>query len=183
MPIKSSGPYSTIFLRESPLIARAGQLTWRNELFRDVAVRNYRSGDLIWVHDYQLMLLPRLLRQALPEARIVSFCIFLPSSEVFRIVPERAELMKGLLRCGPSCVSDVLARATLSDCSYRRSPARRYEANSESVASASTSETQEGPHLATLPAVGPAPELCETPQKTEMECAKRSQCGHQAKPL
>ena len=86
-----------------------------NELFRDVAVRNYRDGDLIWVHDYQLMLLPRLLRQALPEARIGFFLhIPFPSSEVFRIVPERAELMEGLLG------ADLLAFQTYSHLQHFR---------------------------------------------------------------
>ena len=69
-----------------------------NEMFRDVAVRHCRPGDIIWVHDYQLMLLPKLLREALPDARIGFFLhIPFPSSEVFRILPERQELLEGLL--------------------------------------------------------------------------------------
>ncbi len=69
-----------------------------NERFRDAVVANYRPGDLIWVHDYQLMLLPRLLREALPEA-VIGFFLHIPwpSSEVFRILPRRDELLDGLL--------------------------------------------------------------------------------------
>jgi trehalose 6-phosphate synthase/phosphatase len=69
-----------------------------NERFADVAARHYRKGDLIWVHDYQLLLLPRLLRDRLPEALIGFFLhIPFPSSEVFRILPWRESLLDGLL--------------------------------------------------------------------------------------
>ena len=69
-----------------------------NERFADAVVRAHRPGDLIWVHDYQLMLLPALLRERLPEARIGYFHhIPFPSSEVFRILPWRRELLDGLL--------------------------------------------------------------------------------------
>jgi len=69
-----------------------------NEKFADVVVQHYEPGDLIWVHDYQLMLLPALLRQRLPGARIGFFLhIPFPSSEVFRILPWRREILHGLL--------------------------------------------------------------------------------------
>ena len=69
-----------------------------NEQFADAVVREHRPGDLIWVHDYQLMLLPALLRARLPEARIGFFLhVPFPSSEVFRILPWRREILAGLL--------------------------------------------------------------------------------------
>jgi trehalose 6-phosphate synthase/phosphatase len=69
-----------------------------NQAFADVVAREYRAGDTIWVHDYQLMLVPALVRQRLPEARIGSFLhIPFPSSEVFRVLPWRSELLGGLL--------------------------------------------------------------------------------------
>ena len=69
-----------------------------NEKFADTVARTYQSGDTIWVHDYQLMLLPWLLRQRLPDARIGFFLhIPFPSSEVFRILPWRREILRGLL--------------------------------------------------------------------------------------
>lgn len=86
-----------------------------NRLFRDRVVHQYREGDLVWVHDYHLMLLPRLLREALPNARIGFFLhIPFPSSEVFRILPERRELLEGLLG------ADLLAFQTHSHLQHFR---------------------------------------------------------------
>ena len=69
-----------------------------NERFADAVAREWRAGDVIWVHDFHLMLVPELLRQRLPDARIGFFLhIPFPSSEVFRILPWRAELLRGLL--------------------------------------------------------------------------------------
>ena len=69
-----------------------------NETFADVVAREYRAGDVIWVHDYQLMLVPALLRAKLPQARIGFFLhIPFPSSEVFRTLPWRREVLNGLL--------------------------------------------------------------------------------------
>jgi trehalose 6-phosphate synthase/phosphatase len=87
-----------------------------NEMFRDVVVREYRPGDIIWVHDYQLMLLPRLLRDALPSATIGFFLhIPFPSSEVFRILAEREQVLEGLLG------ADLLAFHTHSHLQHFRS--------------------------------------------------------------
>ena len=69
-----------------------------NERFADVVAEHYRPGDLIWVHDYQLLLLPDLLRKRLPDARIGFFLhIPFPSEELFRTLPERDRLLRGLL--------------------------------------------------------------------------------------
>jgi trehalose 6-phosphate synthase/phosphatase len=69
-----------------------------NETFADVVAREYRTGDVIWVHDYQLMLLPALLRARLPRARIGFFLhVPFPSSEVFRTLPWRRQVLDGLL--------------------------------------------------------------------------------------
>ncbi|MCE9669303.1 bifunctional alpha,alpha-trehalose-phosphate synthase (UDP-forming)/trehalose-phosphatase [Myxococcus stipitatus] len=69
-----------------------------NERFADLVAKHYQPGDTIWVHDYQLMLVPGLLRQRLPEARIGYFHhIPFPSSEIFRTLPRRDELLEGLL--------------------------------------------------------------------------------------
>jgi trehalose 6-phosphate synthase/phosphatase len=75
-----------------------------NRRFRDTLLERYRPGDLIWVHDYHLMLLPQLLREALPEAAIGFFLhIPFPASDVFRVLPRRDELLRGLL--GADCVA------------------------------------------------------------------------------
>jgi trehalose 6-phosphate synthase/phosphatase len=69
-----------------------------NQRFADTVIAHYREGDTIWVHDYQLMLVPQMLRERLPEARIGFFLhIPCPSSEVFRILPWRAQMLRGLL--------------------------------------------------------------------------------------
>ncbi|MFN8061081.1 MAG: bifunctional alpha,alpha-trehalose-phosphate synthase (UDP-forming)/trehalose-phosphatase [Vicinamibacterales bacterium] len=69
-----------------------------NERFADATWREYRSGNTIWVHDYQLMLVPGLLRERLPDARIGFFLhIPFPSSEVFRVLPWRRQVLEGLL--------------------------------------------------------------------------------------
>jgi len=52
----------------------------------------------VWVHDYQLLLLPQLLRERIPDARIGFFLhIPFPSSEVFRLLPQRERLLEGML--------------------------------------------------------------------------------------
>jgi trehalose 6-phosphate synthase/phosphatase len=69
-----------------------------NERFAEMVVEQYQSGDMIWVQDYQLLLLPGLLRQRLPDARIGFFLhIPFPAAEVFRILPWRREILESLL--------------------------------------------------------------------------------------
>lgn len=69
-----------------------------NRLFCEEVCRLVGPEDLVWVQDYQLMLLPGLLRQVHPEMGIGYFHhIPFPSYELFRILPERAEILKGLL--------------------------------------------------------------------------------------
>lgn len=69
-----------------------------NQHFCDEICRLVRPGDKIWVQDYQLMLLPGMLRKIYPDLNIGYFHhIPFPSYELFRILPERAELLKGLL--------------------------------------------------------------------------------------
>ena len=69
-----------------------------NERFADTVAAQYQPGDLIWVHDYQLLLVPGLLRHRLPTARIGFFLhIPFPADEVFRILPWRREILAGLL--------------------------------------------------------------------------------------
>jgi trehalose 6-phosphate synthase/phosphatase len=69
-----------------------------NRLFADAALPAARAGHLVWVHDYQLMLVPELIREQVPEARIGFFLhIPFPAPDVFRLLPWRTELLKGLL--------------------------------------------------------------------------------------
>jgi len=69
-----------------------------NQRFADVVAAQYQKDDLVWVHDYQLLLLPGFLRRRLPEARIGFFLhIPFPSEELFRTLPARAQLLEGIL--------------------------------------------------------------------------------------
>lgn len=69
-----------------------------NEIFNRTALSFIEPGDVVWVQDYQLMLLPRMIRNSAPEISIGYFHhIPFPSYELFRILPERADLLNGLL--------------------------------------------------------------------------------------
>lgn len=59
-----------------------------NQLFAEKIVPILEPGDQVWIHDYQLMLLPHLLRQKRPDATIGFFLhIPFPSYEIFRLLP------------------------------------------------------------------------------------------------
>jgi trehalose 6-phosphate synthase/phosphatase len=71
-----------------------------NEAFCEAVLEVMRPGDIIWVHDYQLMLLPRMIRERVPDAQIGFFLhIPFPSFEIYRLLPKVwcAELLHGLL--------------------------------------------------------------------------------------
>ncbi len=69
-----------------------------NQRFADRIVERYQPGDRIWVHDYHLALVPQLVRERLPDATIGFFLhIPFPSAEIFKILPERERLLRGLL--------------------------------------------------------------------------------------
>jgi trehalose 6-phosphate synthase/phosphatase len=69
-----------------------------NRIFCEAVVNRYRPNDLIWVHDYHLMLLPQMLRERLRDAAVGFFLhIPFPSSEIFPVLPRREELLEGLL--------------------------------------------------------------------------------------
>lgn len=69
-----------------------------NQLYLEAVETYAKSDSTIWVNDYHLMLLPEMLRQSLPDTRIGFFLHTpFPSYELFRQLPERSELVKGLL--------------------------------------------------------------------------------------
>ncbi len=69
-----------------------------NQKFAKAVIAEIKEGDRVWVHDYQLMLLPDLIRKAFPNISIGFFLhIPFPSYEIFRILPWREEILKGLL--------------------------------------------------------------------------------------
>lgn len=69
-----------------------------NFLFKQEALPIIENDDIVWVQDYQLMLLPKLLRDEKPSLSIGYFHhIPFPSYELFRVLPEREEVLEGLL--------------------------------------------------------------------------------------
>ncbi len=69
-----------------------------NQRFADVVCELAEPGDAVWVHDYHLMLLPRMLRDRGLDVRIGFFLhIPFPADETFRILPQRVEILRGLL--------------------------------------------------------------------------------------
>lgn len=69
-----------------------------NGLFADAIAERATPDDLIWIHDYQLLMLPGLLRDRGLTNPIGFFLhIPFPSSEAYRTLPVRQELLKGVL--------------------------------------------------------------------------------------
>lgn len=69
-----------------------------NKKFRDIVLEHLEPGDTVWIHDYQLLLLPGLIRLEQPSVSIAFFNhIPFPSQELFRLIPWREELLKGML--------------------------------------------------------------------------------------
>ncbi|MDH5476195.1 MAG: bifunctional alpha,alpha-trehalose-phosphate synthase (UDP-forming)/trehalose-phosphatase, partial [Cyclobacteriaceae bacterium] len=69
-----------------------------NQKFCEALLAVAQPDDTIWIHDYQLMLLPLLIRQQLPDIGIGFFLhIPFPSYEVFRLLPWRKQLIEGVL--------------------------------------------------------------------------------------
>jgi len=69
-----------------------------NEKFCRAVLAQAGPEDTIWVHDYQLLLLPALLRKARPDSSIGFFLhIPFPSYELLRVLPWRNELLEGML--------------------------------------------------------------------------------------
>jgi trehalose-6-phosphate synthase len=69
-----------------------------NQAFADRIIKNWKRGDVVWIHDYHLFLVPQMVRKAIPDAQIGFFLhVAFPSSEVFRCLAVRKELLEGVL--------------------------------------------------------------------------------------
>lgn len=69
-----------------------------NQQFAEVVLSQAKKDCEVWVHDYQLILLPKLLREQRPDLKISYFHhIPFPSIEIFRTIPRRLELIEGFL--------------------------------------------------------------------------------------
>jgi trehalose 6-phosphate synthase len=81
--------------------------TEANRLFAKTIAADLQDNDLVWVQDYHLMLLPAMLREEIEDKETkpknVKLGFFLhtpfPSSEIYRILPVRDEILEGILHC------------------------------------------------------------------------------------
>ncbi|OGE52491.1 hypothetical protein PENARI_c010G12210 [Penicillium arizonense] len=90
-----------------------------NQAFAERIAKDWKRGDSIWVQDYHLLLVPAMLRKLLPDAQIGFFLhIAFPSSEVFKCLAPRKELLEGIL--GANLIgfqTDEYCRHFLQTCS------------------------------------------------------------------
>jgi trehalose 6-phosphate synthase/phosphatase len=69
-----------------------------NERFARAVLSIAKEADTVWVHDYHLMLLPAMLKRAMPSLKVGFFLHTpFPPAELFGCQPKRQELLEGLL--------------------------------------------------------------------------------------
>lgn len=99
----------------SPTYANYNTDNWHcyqtvNQKFADLVQLHCSNEDTVWIHDYQLMLLPHMIRQKKENIAIGYFQhIPFPPDEVFRSIPWRDELLRGILG------ADLIAFHTFND--------------------------------------------------------------------
>lgn len=94
-----------------------------NQRFARAAARVARKGDMVWVHDFHLQLVPGMLREMRKDLRIGFFLhIPFPPEELFAWLPWREQVLEGLLGC------DVVAFQTQQGAQNFSRVARMYTA-------------------------------------------------------
>lgn len=69
-----------------------------NQLFADRIVKMAKEGDIVWVHDFHLFLLPQLIKKKRKDLKVGFFLhVPFPSSEIFRQLPRRSEILEGVM--------------------------------------------------------------------------------------
>ncbi|KAI7867163.1 glycosyltransferase family 20-domain-containing protein [Spinellus fusiger] len=69
-----------------------------NRQFADTIIETYRPGDIIYIHDYHLLLVPEMIRASIPDAPVgLFFHATFPSSEILRCLTTRNEILQGML--------------------------------------------------------------------------------------
>ncbi|KAI7899821.1 glycosyltransferase family 20-domain-containing protein [Cokeromyces recurvatus] len=69
-----------------------------NRIFADTIIERYHPNDTIFINDYHLLLVPEMIREKLPNAAIGLFIhATFPSSEIFRCLQTRNEILQGML--------------------------------------------------------------------------------------
>lgn len=91
-----------------------------NKIVAEAVLAEAKDDDIIWVHDFQLMLVPGLIKEKKPNLRLSFFLhIPFPSSEIFRELPQRKEILYSLLK------ADHLGFHDLSYLNHFRSSVQR----------------------------------------------------------
>lgn len=71
-----------------------------NHLVADAIIKESKDDDVIWIHDFQLLLVPGLVKDRRPNLKVGFFLhIPFPSSEIFRELPQRKEILYSLMKC------------------------------------------------------------------------------------
>jgi alpha,alpha-trehalose-phosphate synthase [UDP-forming] len=92
-----------------------------NQKFARAAAAAASPGDTVWVHDYHLQLVPKMLRAMRPDLRIGMFLhIPFPPEELFSWLPWRERILEGMLG------ADLVGFQTYSDAQNFSRAARRY---------------------------------------------------------
>ncbi len=69
-----------------------------NQLYAEAAAKVVNENGSVWIHDYHLMTMPGMLRTLHPTIAIGFFLhIPFPSFEIYRLLPQRKEILQGLL--------------------------------------------------------------------------------------
>lgn len=91
-----------------------------NEAYANKIANIYQKGDIIWIHDYYLLLLPQLLRMRFNDEDLVIAYFHhspWPSNEYFRVLPRRKQILDGLVGANRICFqNDGFARHFVSSC-------------------------------------------------------------------
>ena len=91
-----------------------------NRRFADAILEVAKDDDIIWIHDYQLMLVPHMVREAMPDVTIGFFLhIPFPAYPVFMALPWRKEILQGLMG------ADVVGFQTYDDVHHFTDAANR----------------------------------------------------------
>ena len=71
-----------------------------NAIVADAIIKEAKDDDLIWIHDFHLLLVPGLIKEKRPNLKVGFFLhIPFPSSEIFRELPQRKEIINSLILC------------------------------------------------------------------------------------
>lgn len=79
------------------------EVSWKayvkiNRMYAEKILEIIQDGDILWIHDYHLLMLPQMIREERPDISIGLFIhIPFPSFELFRLLPWRLELIEGML--------------------------------------------------------------------------------------